>query len=168
MKNILSLSLIVILITSIILVSGCTQVQNSVDTSVCDKLSYDEEYECYTKLAIRNGDVKICKKLLGSYGLALLCYSSYARATKDISVCENMVELCDDIIDIYEWGGKIYNNTESTQRNCREAWATEYKQPCYRYVAVALKDIEICNKITDYVEKKTCYSDVAKAMGLIS
>lgn len=166
MKNILALGLMVILVTSIILLSGYTQVQKtSVDTSICDKLSileHVERLECYTNLAISHRNLTVCNKLSGWYGLlGNKCYSLFAAEMKDISICERMGELCMSIVE------KNKEDEATDRMDCLNS-IPRIKQPCYRYVAVALKDNEICDKITDYFEKNACYSDVAKAMGLIS
>lgn len=140
-----------LLITLIILISGCissqegiiSKAQETKDVSLCDKLSDANDKEhCIANVAIETRNPKLCEGLQTEFngqiaGISAngkysdICFSAIAKEIYDYKLCKKMTD----------------------------GWS---KDDCFDTVAKFSKNKDICNEISDSTTKQDCIKTVSE------
>lgn len=129
------------------------------DTNTCKEMTEQVKRDwCYWVVALSSNNVRICDQIQHSI-YKDGCYMGVAMMTNTISLCDS-IKLEDH--------AKIF----ATKKRCRAlvngdlsvcdqiTTPTAQREACYLTVAVALKDMSMCDKITDADSKDLCVSEV--------
>lgn len=158
---------IAVLIFGIVLVSGCTNLENSSeetigleeqDISICNKMSFSlEKDRCYSDLAESKGDFSICHKI-SLYPNDNEVNSCFARVAKNSSFFCSEIQSNHDQGRCYIGVGIVTQDTT----NCDKIITQSLKNKCYTGIAGVKGDISICEKIEDkYFPYNACIRQVA-------
>ncbi len=150
------------LVFGILLTAGCLENEKTVEVgdgttelktedlaSFCNLIATEKKYPC---LAIVKKDPSICEEIPDEENVGW-CYSSFARATGDDSVCDKAgsrgwQEQC--YFDV----AKI--NDDFTLDLCEKLRDRNLNSNCYEYVAIKTGDYTLCNWILNGVVKTRC------------
>lgn len=128
---------------------------------ICSKITFDEhKNQCYTQMATRTKDVKICEKIEKSkYDSNLAeCYANVAYATVNKSMC--------DKVSIREWRNYCFIGIASKTEDvkiCNDIEQISIRNWCISELAQVTKDVALCEKISTEEDKISCFSGVAQA-----
>jgi hypothetical protein len=129
------------------------------DINTCKELTEQVKRDwCYWIVALSSNDVKICDQIQHSI-YKDGCYMGVAMASNTISLCDS-VKL-EDHAKIFATKKRckaLVNGDLSVCDQITEPRAQ--REACYLTIATALKDMSMCDKITDSSSKDLCVSEV--------
>ena len=145
------------------------QIVKGKNVSACEQFGEGiANYECYTKMAEKLGDFKIChkqnisepkKSIFG--GMHIWVYQCYLN----LIATKGDVKLCDLKYNNTEGRIVCYNELAGVLANldiCDKIKTVEDKNNCFTWVAETLRDISICDRnIKNEYTKQFCYKNVA-------
>ena len=125
---------------------------------------------CYYSLALQMNKSELCKEAKEKEDI---CFYRFAMANQDPALClelESMAEVCpNEIIDYKQMvacrvfdnavSSCIYLASTSTSAYCDYISKDYYKHKCYRNVAIANSDADMCNLAEDFTNN--CYFEIA-------
>jgi len=156
------------------------------DPIVCTMISQDTVYSfnCFSYFAVKDEDFSLCNYLSLDYRWE--CYSNYSFITKDLSGCKNIDPLastsrfrcfydyaksygdpsaCDPINDpsqtITCYVGAIMNNTDLDYSTCSRVVITQWRNKCYMQSAILNNNPSLCNMIQTESERNNCLNQVS-------
>lgn len=116
-----------------------------------------EKAGCFTAVALKTGDSKICEQLREE--LMYACISLVAECKKDETLCD------DRISDLtYQWG--CISGVAKAKKDvslCEPIENPAHRNPCIEGVAAAKKDVSLCNMIEENSSRDDCIVEVAIA-----
>lgn len=128
------------------------------DLSVCDSLSLNNRWDCYTNFSMGTTNVSGCVKI---HRLATTsrfrCFFEFAKKWGDPSACD-LINDPGQTTTCYV--GSIMNNSNLDYQNCDDVDRTVWKNKCYTQSAKNNKDSTICDYITTELERKGCLAIV--------
>jgi hypothetical protein len=128
------------------------------DQSLCDMLSLDNKWACYTNYSLNSGDLSGCDSIHKLATTARFnCFFKYAKSRGDPSAC-------DLISNLGQAGtcyvGSIMNNTLLDLETCKDVQVVDWKNKCFMQSAKLQNDTSICNFIETENERKSCELNV--------
>jgi hypothetical protein len=144
------------------------QAMDNKDTNTCDQLKEANKKDwCYWIVALSSNNLQLCDKI----GLTVYrdgCYMGMAISSNTVSICDSLKRV--DNPDKFATQNRcraLVNGdlsvcdtiTRGTGGQVAEVQRAQ-KDGCYLTVAVALKDMSMCDKLVDSLSKNLCVSEV--------
>jgi len=149
-----------ILILSLILISGCAITGQVIKDSCIDETNSALKDDCYVKLAVNTTNLDFCKKIEDKR----TANSCYAKAAKEFSTC-NLIE-----DDIY-WRDICFKSVAESTLDvslCFLIVDQESKNTCFYNIALDKIEVDLCKPITKDSKRDTCMYEIAKETNDIS
>ena len=155
------LSFLLLFVIGIIVISGCGSVEKVITQQAGQQITQTVTQPSTPagKSGItREMELEVCAGMpqVGEVPLDSFCYIGLAAKHKDTALCQKMTS------DIRKSCYTVIAQASNNPAICEEAGS--YKNSCYREYARNMKDVSVCDKITDVYEKDNCYSDAANTL----
>jgi len=133
-------------------------VKHGADYSLCNSLTLNNRWQCYTNYSLGTGNTSGCvaiDPLASSFRFS--CFFQFAKQWGDPSACD-LINDAGQAVTCYV--GSIMNNTNLDYRNCRDIGPIVWRNKCYTEYAKMSNDTSICNFIDTANEKSSCVGAV--------
>ncbi|MFH1521225.1 MAG: hypothetical protein ABID61_06270 [Candidatus Micrarchaeota archaeon] len=128
-------------------------IQNNLE--ICDALSLNQRWNCYSIHALATGDLDGCSEI---HTLAtssrFTCAFDFALKYGDPAAC-NVIEDISAKKVCYQ-GAIIYNATNLDWHNCGDVAMIDWSNKCYNEAAKLANDVSICDMIEIGYARETC------------
>lgn len=127
------------------------------DLSLCDGLSLNNRWACYTNYSFGTKDISGCVSIHRLATTARFkCFFEYAKSYGDPSACD-LINVTAQTTTCYV--GSILNNTNLNYETCKDVVRIQWKNKCYMESAIMNNDSSLCDYIETELERKSCLNE---------